>query len=117
MLHLSSNTKVYLACGATDLRCGIDTLAAIVQEQFQLDPFSSNMFVFCNRAQEKIKCLIWDVNGFWLLHKRLEKGRFQWPQTKEELVTVSYRQFRWLLDGLSIYEEKAFHELTYSTII
>lgn len=117
MLSLPSTSKVYLACGATDLRSGIDRLAALVQEQFFLDPFSSNMFVFCNRKQDKLKCLIWDVNGFWLLHKRIEQGRFHWPQSEKELIIVNYRQFRWLLDGLSIHENKAFSELSYSTII
>jgi transposase len=117
MLSLPNNSKVYLACGATDLRCGIDRLAALVQHHFMLDPFSSNMFVFCNRKQDKIKILIWDISGFWLLYKRLEQGRFQWPQTNQEALAVTYRELRWLLDGLSISENKAFGRLTYSTMM
>ncbi|MCQ5365013.1 IS66 family insertion sequence element accessory protein TnpB [Anoxybacillus salavatliensis] len=69
--------KVYLAQGATDLRKSIDGLAAIVQETFELNPFSSCLFVFCNRSRDKLKILQWDHNGFWLHYRRLEKGTFQ----------------------------------------
>ena len=65
------NRQVYLACGVTDLRRGIDGLAVLVREQFDLDPFSSCLFVFCNRNRDKLKCLFWDVNGFWLLQRRI----------------------------------------------
>ncbi|MGJ9384301.1 IS66 family insertion sequence element accessory protein TnpB [Salipaludibacillus sp. CF4.18] len=55
--------RVYLAQGSTDLRKAIDGLAAIVQETFQLDPFSSCLFVLCNRQRDKIKILHWEHNG------------------------------------------------------
>ncbi|WP_336775109.1 IS66 family insertion sequence element accessory protein TnpB [Paenibacillus sp. MMO-58] len=71
--------RVFLAYGSTDLRKSIDGLAAIVQESFGLDPFSSGLFVFCNRAFNKLKILYWNYNGFWLYYRRLERGRFQWP--------------------------------------
>lgn len=66
--------RVYLAIGVTDLRKSIDGLAVLVTESFNLDPFSRSLFVFCNRKRDKIKILEWDVNGFWLHYKRLEKG-------------------------------------------
>lgn len=66
--------RVYLACGATDMRKSIDGLAALVQEQFQLDPFSPCLFVFCNRQRDKLKILQWDHNGFWVQYRRLERG-------------------------------------------
>lgn len=69
--------KVYLAAGSTDMRKSIDGLAAIVQESFKLDPFSSSLFVFCNKSRNKIKILQWEHNGFWLHYRRLEKGIFQ----------------------------------------
>ena len=117
MISELTNRQVYLACGVTDLRRGIDGLAVLVKECFNLDPFSSCLFVFCNRKQDKIKCLFWDVNGFWLLVRRLEQGRFDWPKEQGDTLGVSYRQLRWLLDGLSISQNKAHKEVSYSTII
>ncbi|PGM47118.1 IS66 family insertion sequence element accessory protein TnpB [Bacillus thuringiensis] len=71
--------KVYLAQGATDLRKSIDGLAAIVKEEFELDPFSSCLFIFCNCSCDKLKILVWEHNDFWLHYRRLEKGTFYWP--------------------------------------
>jgi len=99
---------VYLAMGATDLRKSIDGLAALVTESFNLDPFSRSLFVFCNRKRDKIKILEWDVNGFWIHYKRLEKGTFKWPDASDsKTLLVSEREFRWLLDGLSINQKDA----------
>ncbi|MCE7793811.1 IS66 family insertion sequence element accessory protein TnpB [Salipaludibacillus sp. CUR1] len=101
--------RVYLAQGSTDLRKSIDGLAAIVQESFQLDPFSPCLFVFCNRKRDKIKILHWEHNGFWLYYRRLEKGTFSWPEANPSSAKeISPRQFRWLLDGLSL-EQKSAH--------
>lgn len=101
--------NVYLARGATDLRKSIDGLAAIVQEGFELDPFSSSLFVFCNKYRDKIKILYWDHNGFWLYYRRLEKGRFPWPRAdSNEPMIISERQLRWLLDGLPL-DQKGAH--------
>lgn len=111
MMDLGSD-KVFIACGATDLRKSIDGLAAIVQLQFQLDPFSSAWFVFCNYGRDRIKILRWDHNGFWLYYRRLERGHFRWPDTKNGNVqAVSRRQLQWLLDGLILEQKKAFSEV------
>lgn len=100
--------RVYLAIGVTDLRKSIDGLAALVTESFDLDPFSRSLFAFCNRKQDKIKILEWDVNGFWLHYKRLEKGTFKWPTTTDsKTLSVTHREFRWLLDGLSLNQKDA----------
>lgn len=99
---------VYLAMGATDLRKSIDGFAILVTESFNLDPFSRSLFVFCNRKRDKIKILEWDVNGFWIHYKRLEKGTFKWPDASDsKTLLVSEREFRWLLDGLSINQKDA----------
>jgi transposase len=107
MLTLPNPQNVYLACGPTDLRKSIDSLAALVQEGFELDPFGPSLFVFCNCQRNKLKILLWDHNGFWLLYRRLERGTFQWPNGREGTVTVSNRELRWLLDGLSLEQRKA----------
>jgi hypothetical protein len=78
MLNFKDKT-VYLCCGHTDMRKNINGLAELVQSSFKLDPFSKAVFVFCNRNRDRLKILEWDVDGFWLHFKRLEKGRFRWP--------------------------------------
>ena len=83
MLRFDSK-KVYLSCGRTDMRKSINGLAAIVECSFKLDPFGEAVFVFCNRARDRLKILEWDGDGFWLYFKRLEKGRFRWPEAGEE---------------------------------
>ena len=75
-------SHIYLACGYTDLRRGIDGLAGIVEREFQLDPFSDSLFLFCGRRKDRIKALYWEGDGFLLLYKRLEEGTFQWPRNE-----------------------------------
>lgn len=90
----------YIACGYTDLRLGIDGLANIVQLQFQLNPYTSTLFLFCGRKCDRIKALYWEGDGFLLLYKRLEKGKFRWPRTNEDLKKLTPQQYRWLMEGL-----------------
>ena len=113
MLNLSEATRVYLACGSTDLRKSIDGLAAIVSQVFELDLFSQSLFVFCNKDRDKLKILTWDHNGFWLYYRRLERGRFRWPQQADQkTLTISRRQLQWLLDGLKLEQPKAHQPVT-----
>jgi len=117
MLTVPGVQRVYLACGPTDLRKSIDALAALVQESFGLDPFSPSLFVFCNRERNKLKILYWEHNGFWLFYRRLERGTFQWPSGSEGTLTVSSRELRWLLDGLSLSQRKAHPKVTAQAVI
>ncbi len=113
MLSLQPGVPVYLACGSTDLRKSIDGLAALVSQVFALDLFSGSLFVFCNRGRDKLKILVWDHNGFWLYYRRLERGRFRWPQTAEAATkTISRRQLTWLLDGLTLEQTQAHAPVT-----
>jgi len=117
MLTLSGAQQIYLASGVTDLRKSIDGLAALVQEGFGLDPFSSCLFVFCNRERNKLKMLYWDHNGFWLFYRRLERGTFQWPSDTTDVATITSRELRWLLDGLSLTQRQAHPKVVAETIV
>ena len=112
MLSDTGYGKVYLACGATDLRKSIDGLAAIVSIGFALDPFSECSFAFCNRERDKLKILRWHHCGFWLYYRRLEQGRFEWPESgSTSTMVVSRRQLQWLLDGLPLEQRQAHPEV------
>jgi transposase len=117
MLNSSTIERVYLACGNTDLRKSIDGLTVLVKEGFELDPFSSSLFVFCNRNRDKLKILQWDHNGFWLYYRRLERGTFRWPSSNTTPLAVGYRELRWLLDGLSLEQQQAHSSVTERTVI
>ena len=93
---------IYLACGHTDMRKSIDGLAALVVSQFHLDPHQPALFLFCGRHKDRIKGLLWDETGFLLLYKRLEDGRYQWPDEPKDLLEISEQQLRWLTEGLTI---------------
>lgn len=109
--------KVYLAVGITDMRKAINGLSILVEEQMELDPFSGHLFGFCNRKRDMVKILYWDCNGFCLWHKRLEKHRFQWPESAEDVLDIGSRELNWLIDGLSIEQQDAHRQLTYSTVL
>jgi transposase len=116
MLNAESVKQVHLAPGATDLRKSIDGLSAIVSAVFELDPFSDQWFVFCNKQRDKLKILRWETNGFWLYYRRLEKGRFKWPAQSGPALCISRRQLQWLLDGLTI-EQKQAHRAVRAGIV
>lgn len=98
---------IYIACGYTDLRKGIDGLAIIIEKTFNLDPFQNALFLFCGRKRDRLKALYWEGDGFVLLYKRLEQGSFQWPRTTKEVQNITPQQFRWLMEGLAIEQPKA----------
>ena len=104
---ISKAEHIYIACGYTDMRKSIDGLAAIVQQNFKLDPFSNSLFLFCGRSSTKMKVLYWEGDGFVLLYKRLENGRYKWPRNPDQVRQLSMQQFRWLTEGLSIEQPKA----------
>ena len=83
---LSKFRHIYIACGYTDLRRGIDGLAGIVKHKFELDPVDEgSIFLFCGRRTDRIKALLFEGDGFVLLYKRLSDGNYQWPRTAEEV--------------------------------
>ena len=100
MIALPAGVKVWLAAGATDMRKGFDGLAALVQTQLLEDPFSGQLFVFRGRCGDRVKILWWSGDGLCLFAKRLERGRFIWPQAEEGAVSLSRAQLSMLLEGI-----------------
>lgn len=96
--------KVFLAVGATDMRKAVDGLSAIVQIDFELSPFDSHLFAFCNRQRNKVKILEWSERGFWLHYFRLEKGSLLWPQEGDELspLDLTWHDLRLILEGTAL---------------
>ena len=92
VIGIPGNVRVYLACGVTDMRKGFDGLAARIQLTLQLDPHGGALFVFRGRRGDLIKMLWWDGQGLCLFAKRLERGRFLWPQAKDGSVVLSARE-------------------------
>ena len=100
MIGLPAGTRVWLAAGLTDMRRGFDGLAALVQGALTQDPFSGHVFVFRGRRGDIVKVLWWDGQGMCLFAKRLEKGRFIWPQADSGSVALSPAQLSMLLEGI-----------------
>ena len=88
-IQLSDLGQVYLVCGKTDMRQGIDSLAYLVKSHFNLDPFSGQVYLFCGGRKDRFKALYWDGQGFWLLYKRFENGKLTWPNNEEEVKALT----------------------------
>lgn len=99
MFSIDVHTRVYIASEAVDFRKQIDGLALIVQDTLKLDPFSAHLFVFTNRQRDKLKLLYWHHNGYVLVYKRLEKGRFIWPSSDEAPLCITVRELHRLIEG------------------
>ena len=111
MFDLSKAQRIFIAVGSTDLRQGIDGFVTLVQNTFRMNPQTSTLFMFCGRRSDRIKALFWDGDGYILLYKRLEDGRYQWPRNERELKELTLQQFRWLMEGLNIYQKKMIHPI------
>jgi len=116
-MSLLPDTRVYLVLGATDMRKAIDGLSILVADHLELDVFAGNLFVFCNRGRTIIKVLYWDRNGFCLWQKRLEKHRFAWPISRQEVLEMDQRELRWLLEGLDPAQVRGHPSLSYQVLI
>lgn len=100
MIGLAGNFRVYIACGVTDMRRGFDTLAAQVQTMLTFDPHSGALYAFRGRRGDMIKILWWDGQGLCLFCKRLEHGKFIWPQAKDGSVLLTSAQLSMLVEGI-----------------
>ena len=100
MIGLPAGTRVWLVAGVTDMRRGFDGLAALVQSALAANPFGGHVFVFRGKRGDLIKVLWWDGHGLCLLCKRLERGRFVWPQVTVGGIQLSAAQLAMLLEGI-----------------
>ena len=100
MLSLSPSQRIFLALEPVDMRKHFDGLWALASEKLQEDPFGGAWFVFINKDRNRLKILCWDGSGVWVLAKRLEKGRFIWPNMEGGAVAISPAQLSYLLSGI-----------------
>jgi transposase len=100
MIGLPAGTRIWIAAGVTDLRRGFTGLSGIVQTALQENPFSGHVFVFRGRRGDLIKVLWFDGDGLCLFAKRLERGRFIWPQATSGTVALTPAQLSMLLEGI-----------------
>jgi transposase len=100
MIALPAGTRVWLAAGVTDMRKGMDGLAALAQTTLAQNPFSGHVFVFRGRRGDLVKLVWFDGDGMCLFAKRLERGRFVWPQAASGSVSLSAAQLSMLLEGI-----------------
>ena len=106
---ISVADEIYIVCGYTDMRRSIDGLCAIVQDRLHMDPRQRALYLFCGKRCDRLKALLWEGDGFLLLYKRMEaQGRFRWPRNSEEVRSLTWQQFDWLMSGLEIEQPKAF---------
>ena len=109
-----SRVKIYVRPGYTDMRKGVNGLTVIIQEEMGLNPLSGSVFLFCSRDRKLLKGVWWDLTGFWLSQKRLEKDRFPWPEGKKAVEELKEEEVRMLLSGIDFW--KAHKPLFYSKV-
>ena len=100
MITPPTGTRIWIAAGHTDMRRGFDGLAALVQQHLHADPFCGQVFVFRGRRGDRIKLLWFDGDGLCLFAKRLESGRFVWPQASTGSIALTPAQLSMLLEGI-----------------
>jgi transposase len=108
------NVGIYIKPGATDMRKQINTLSVYVENQMNMSPLNGNLYVFCGKNRRRIKILYWDINGFCLWQKRLEKDKFPWPKDEEEAHQIRVEELRMLLHGIDFFNKHK--ELRYSSV-
>ena len=102
MLSLSSSIPIWLCAQPTDMRKSFNGLMGVVQSVMQLDPLTGHLFVFRNKAGDKLKVLYWDCDGLAIWYKRLEKGTFQWLEASGPSLRIDAAQLHLLLDGIDV---------------
>lgn len=107
---------IYLYRDPVDFRKSYRGLAAIVEQELEHNPFEGGLYAFTNRRRNKIKCLVWEDNGFVLYYKALAEEKFRWPKRGEEVMELTAQQINWLLDGFDISLMKGHKKLHYESV-
>ena len=104
MFGLGPATRIYLAAGATDMRKGFEGLYGLARDRLLCEPLSGHVFLFSNAQRNRLKLLFWDGSGLWVCAKRLEKGRFRWPEAAggQARVALSHEELALLLGGIDL---------------
>jgi transposase len=97
-------TRIYLAAGATDMRKGFEGLYGLARDRLLCEPLSGHVFLFANAQRNRLKLLFWDGSGLWVCAKRLEKGRFGWPEAAngQTRAVLSHEELALLLGGIDL---------------
>ena len=115
MFGIGPATRIYVAAGATDMRKGFEGLYGLVRDRLSCDPLSGHVFLFSNAQRNRLKLLFWDGSGLWVCGKRLEKGRFRWPEAaaKETKLILSHEELALLLGGIDLKQtrRRAWHRI------
>jgi transposase len=116
MFGVGPATRIYLATGATDMRKGFEGLYGLVRDRLASDPLSGHVFLFANAQQNRLKLLFWDGSGLWVCAKRLERGRFRWPEAaaEEAKIVLSHEELTLLIGGIDLAQtrRRAWHRVT-----
>jgi transposase len=107
MFGLGLATKIYIAIESIDMRKGFEGLYGLVRDQLGHDPLSGHLFLFTNKTRTRLKALVWDGSGLWVCSKRLEKGRFHWPEAEgKHSITMRPEELAMLVNGLDVKETR-----------
>jgi len=112
--NIREYSGIYLAIEPVDFRKAVDGLSHVVRQELKLDPFGNYLFLFCNKQRNKLKCLTWDKNGFWMGYKRLDGvgAKFIRPRTQVAARNINEGQLRRLLSGMMIEPARGFGEIS-----
>ena len=108
LLDVEVSRAVVQAAGVTDMRKGFEGLYGLVRDRLSCEPLSGHLFLFCNAQRNRLKVLVWDGSGLWVCAKRLEKGRFTWPESGDAQgkVVLSHEELPLLLGGIDLAKTK-----------
>ena len=103
MFGLGPATRIYIACEAIDMRKGFEGLFGLVRDRLGQDPLSGHLFLFTNRSRTRLKALVWDGSGLWVCAKRLERGRFRWPDGEgSSNISMRPEELAMLVNGMDL---------------